>query len=335
MSWATLGIILSTTGCFTPTLPGNMTDRLPRPGAKVVIGTVSNATLHPFRTDVESGLRKAVEKELQERDLLASDPPETGDFLLNITIAGIRAGDDGILQLILPGASTGVAEVSLELLELDGTTLVAELYQERIVAAGAGYSVANEHQAISDIAGDLAHDLAIRIAKGGDFVVEAVLRRKVPAGSPPRSGLSSVRVEEVRDMRPITGYIGNRQAAFGVSMGEVYFSRQVPQFIRETLQLELAAAGYRIGEEEGGVRLACDLNRFWLHTDATALYWDIVAEISITLSRPARDPVWEKEYSATATQRTFVYPSSSLCGKVIGDCLDDLMKQLVEDESWH
>jgi hypothetical protein len=46
-------------------------------------------------------------------------------------------------------------------------------------------------------------------------------------------------------------------------------------------------------------------------------------------------PEWAKEFSATANQRTYVWPSSSLCAKVVDDCMDDLMDQLRQDDSWH
>ncbi len=139
---------------------------------------------------------------------------------------------------------------------------------------------------------------------------------------------------EVNDRRPETGCIGERHAAFGVSMGDVYFSRSVAGYIRENIELELTAAGCRLSNTNAAVRLACDVNRFWIHTHTTAFYWDVIAEASTTVSNANQSPTQKEGLSATASKRTYIYPTASLCGQALDECMDKLMAQFRNAKAW-
>jgi len=58
---ACLGLLL-TQGCVTPTKTKIVSGALPRPGAKVAVGSVTNQTGRPFEFTVETELRAALER---------------------------------------------------------------------------------------------------------------------------------------------------------------------------------------------------------------------------------------------------------------------------------
>jgi uncharacterized lipoprotein YajG len=328
-----LSLLLVTQGCVTPTKTRTVSSALPRPGAKVVAGTVTNQTGQQFKFDVESELRTALVKQLESRALLASSSPAAGDLLLNLSITEYRPGSP-FKRWALPGWGATVLAVKGGLWELDGRKLLAEIEHQRTVAAGGFYTVGAEHHILSDVARDLAADLQVRISKGGDFVVQAKSRADVVAAAGLGPDARTVWLGGVNDRRAEPSRIGERHAAFGVSMGDVYFSREVAGYLRENLELELTAAGCRLSDTNAEVSLTCDVNKFWLHTKTTALYWDVIADISIVVSSSNQAPPKREEYSATASKRTYVWPSATLCGQVIEECMDRLMKQFREAKLW-
>ena len=330
---AFLGLFMLTQGCVTPTKTRTVSDALPRPGAKVVVGTVTNQTGQQFNFDLESDLRAAMVKQLESRALLASQSPAASDLLLNLNVTEYRPGS-AFKRWLLPGWGCTVLAVKGSLLELDGRKPVAQIEHQRTVAVWGFYTIGAEHYILNDVARDLVSDLQIRISKGGDFVVQAKSRGDIVTATEPRPDTRTVCVREVNDRRPETGRIGERHAAFGVSMGDVYFSRNVAGYIREMVELELTAAGCRLINTNADVNLTCDVNKFWLHTRTTALYWDVIADISINVSNPSQTPPQRKEFSATASKRTYAWPSASVCGQVIEECTASLMTQLREDNSW-
>ncbi len=333
LTFVVLGLLLFAPGCATPTKTKTVSDALPRPGAKVVVGTVTNETGHQFDFDVSAGLRAALAAQLQRRELLAAETPAPGDVLLNLTITDYRPGS-AFKRWVLPGWGVTVLAVKGALVELDGRTAVAQIDHQRTVAAGGFYTVGAEHYVLDDVARELSGDLQTRISKGGDFVVTAGSRGDVVTATEPRPDARTAWVMEVNDRRPELGRIGERHAAFGVSMGDVYFSRNVAGFIRESLELELTAAGYRLSNTNAAVNVSCEVKQFWLHTRTTAFYWDVIADISVTVSNRSQTPAQARAFSATARKRTYVWPTASLCGKVIDESMANLMNQLRADDSW-
>jgi uncharacterized lipoprotein YajG len=297
-----------------------------------VVGQVANRTGQQFEFNVETELRAALENQLKTRDLLAS-PPAAGDFLLNLNITDYRSGS-AFERWLVPGWGATVLSVQADLLEFSNHKLAAQIEDQRTVAVGGFYTVGAEHTILNDVARDLARDLRLRISKGGDFVLAARSRVGVVPVTLPGPDARTVRLAGVTDRRKDTGRIGERTAALDVSMGDVYFSREVADYLRENLELELTAAGCRLSNTNAAVDLACDVNKFWLTTNPTLLYWDVVVDINITVSKMNQTPPHRQQFSATASKRTYVWPGASLCEQVLDQCLADLMKQFRESKVW-
>jgi uncharacterized lipoprotein YajG len=327
-----LGLLL-TQGCVNPAKTKIVSGALPRPGAKVVVGTSTNQTGQQFGFNIETEFRTDLEKQLAQLELLAPRSPAESDFLLNVNITDYRPGS-AFERWVVPGWGSTVLTVRGDLLELDSRKVAAQIEDQRSVAAGGLYTIGAEHYIFNNVARDLAKDLRIRISKGGDFVLEARSRADVVAVTQPGSNARTVWLTGVTDKRADTGPIGERFAAFGVSMGDIYFSRDVADYFRENLELELTAAGCRLSNTNANLVLACDVNKFWVTTKTTPLYWDVVADISITVSKPNQAPPQRQEFSASASKRTYVWPSASLCGEVLNQCMAEVMKQFRESKAW-
>jgi uncharacterized lipoprotein YajG len=314
-------------GCATPTKTKVVASGLPRAGAKVTVGSVTNETGKKFEFDVEAALRDALAKCLAQRQLRADSSAAPGDLLLRTRITDYRPGS-AFKRWVAPGWGATVLAISAELFDHATQALVAQVEYQRSVAVGGFYTLGAERYIFDHLAADVAHDLQVRIAKGGDFVVSAKPRGDVVKAVEPTVGGKTVRLGEIRDKRPEPGRIGERTAAFGVSMGDVYLSRDVPGFIREALELEWTAAGHRLAATNADVNLTCELQKFWLHTKTTPLYWDVIAEMQIAIASEEHPAERRKEFTATASKRTYVWPSASLCGQVLDHCTDQLMSQV-------
>jgi hypothetical protein len=145
-------------------------------------------------------------------------------------------------------------------------------------------------------------------------------------------------IAEVCDLRPDRTRIGERFAAFGMSMGNVYFFGKVDSVLLETVSDELRGAGHTVQNSGPGRSLSLDILSFWIRTDTTVLYWDVVANILINVrvdSTLESTRFHEREFSCESSQRTYIWPSEELFTEVLNNCLEDLMREFRSDKIWH
>ena len=145
-------------------------------------------------------------------------------------------------------------------------------------------------------------------------------------------------IAEVCDLRPDRTRIGERFAAFGMSMGNVYFFGKVDSVLLETVSDELRGAGHTVQNSGPGRSLSLDILSFWIRTDTTVLYWDVVANILINVrvdSTLESTRFHEREFSCDSSQRTYIWPSEELFTEVLNNCLEDLMREFRSDKIWH
>jgi hypothetical protein len=80
-----------------------------------------------------------------------------------------------------------------------------------------------------------------------------------------------------------------------------------------------------------------DIRTFWTHTNTTALYWDVIAniEVAVTVGSGGSDQA-EKQtsFACKTTQRTYVWPSLELVSEVLDACLVELMAKVGADAIW-
>jgi hypothetical protein len=310
---------------------------LPNPGAKVAVATVGNKSGMVFEYDVESLLRNAIEEALKKENLLADSASQKPDFTLSLFITEYRPGD-AFKRWLLPGYGATVLAVDGELREAKDQALIATIKHEQGVYAGGAFSIGAWKYIFDTVSADIAKDLRVKIEEGGAFVVRLTPPMDIVPDQKPEPLHHSVCLGSFRDSRPERGRIGTRTAAFDVPMGNVYFYRVVPEFLRESVETELALMGYRSVDRDCDINVSGEVARFWIETHTTPLYWDIVGEVQIKLgiaSDKLKMEPTEQEFSCSKTTRTYVWPSERLSSEVMDACMKELMHQIKTDSVWN
>ncbi len=324
-------------GCATPqTSTRGGAGLLPRPGATIELRAVRNASGQTFEVDVASMLREAAQAALQEERLAASAATPNAPFLLDLDITEYRPGN-AFQRWLLPGWGSTVLGVRGALVDRQSAVPAAVINYERSIHFGGLYTLGAWSWIFSSVAEDIAKDLKIKIERGGDFVVSLAPRSEQGAAPQPRADARKIKIGAVEDQRPDKGRIGERTAAFGVGMGEVHLNRPVATALREALADDLLYVGYRIVEAGEDLRVRGAVSKFWVRTDTTALYWDIVGEMELSLVVESAAPTVEprqRAYACRAVERTYVWPSETLVGKALDACLADMMTRLRTDQVW-
>jgi hypothetical protein len=270
---------------------------LPKPGARVHLASVTNASGAPFELDAVAMLREAM--------LVAL--PFWGSTLLVVR---------GTLRD--PGTSE----------------LAGDIDHAKAVVMGGIFTIGAWSRIFTTMAEDLADDLKTRIEKGGDFTVYPTPRDEQTPAPPPPGDAVRIKIAGIADQRPDKTRIGIREAAFGAPMGDVYLGRNPAAFVREALADDLLAAGYRLVDSDPDVTVHATLRRLWLRTETTPLYWDLVGdiELELTIEGASASPA-QALYSCRHSDRTWVWPSATLMGRVDA-CVAELMLKARSDDVW-
>lgn len=328
-------VLLALSGCVT--VPGptkSVSALLPKPGAGVHLASVRNTSGAPLEVDVERLLRDAMTTTLKEKGLDRSPGAPGEHFALTLEITEYRPGN-AFQRWLVPGWGSTVLVVRGALRDPKTNELAAVIDHERSVAAGGLFSIGAWESIFTDVADDLAKDLKTRIEKGGDFTVYLKPRAEQHAASQPARDTAKIKITGITDRRTDKGRIGTREAAFGVSMGDVYLGRNAVAVLQEALADDLLAGGYRVVESDPDVTVQGTLLKFWVRTDTTILYWDLVGEIELQLAiQGTNGALMHKDYSCHQTDRTYVWPTTKLMGHVVDACVAELMVKVRSDEVW-
>lgn len=297
---------------------------------------VTNASGRSFDVNVEEAFRNAMRASLEEEKLLWKKGRSSDRFTLDLRLVEYRPGN-AFQRWLLPGYGSTVLAVEGTVTDARSGIRTGTIRHERSVHFGGAYTVGAWSFIFDQVAADIARDLKVRIEKGGHFVV--YLKPRADQGAVPQPGEQArkIKVSTVTDDRPDKGRIGTREAAFGVSMGDVRLGQRADETIRQALRDDLLAAGYRVVESGEDLTAEARLMRFWVRTKTTPLYWDVIGEIEMELavsasertSRPAR-----RTFARSRTERTYAWPRAALLGKVLDACLGELMVKIRTDGMW-
>lgn len=140
--------------------------------------------------------------------------------------------------------------------------------------------------------------------------------------------------EDRREQKAESILVGHREAAFGVPMGDIFSDRPVFEIVQDTVRTELIRNGHTIVNSNENIIIKGKINKFWVRTDVTALYWDLIGEVNIMLevSSPShKTPIVLGPYSGTGTERTYIDPSKELATMVLNKSLRDAMRAMSSD----
>jgi hypothetical protein len=297
---------------------------LPKRGATVQIRNITMKVSKKYDVDVEKMLRDALGKALADQGLQWSGDPNAVRFIFNAEILDYEIGS-AFGRWLVPGATPTILAIRGELRDPKDEMLAGTLEHKRGVYVGGLYTIGAWRTIFQSVSDDVAKELKIRI-NGEGFCVNLSPRSEQNVEIPIAKKPIGIKTNPLEDRRPDKARIGERSAAFGVSMGDVFFGRNVSEFLTETIS-------------DGGqyIPIGGDFLKFWLETKTTPLYWDIVGTIEIKLifqpSRPDTK-ILERQYRATKVERTYVWPTKKLAGNVLEACIGNLMQQLHSDNIW-
>jgi hypothetical protein len=118
-------------------------------------------------------------------------------------------------------------------------------------------------------------------------------------------------------------------------MGDIHFARDVVEYLREAVSDDLRAAGHTLLEAGAPEELTGEVTRFWVRTDTSPLYWDIVSEIAPALTlQPSAGAARSTAHSCKARQRTYVWPTEGQVAQSLDACLAELLEAVRRDPIW-
>lgn len=307
------------------------------PDTKITIGEISSRISGPEvgDIDVEGLMTQSLLKALEETNKGWSGDQSEEYATINLRIVDYKPGN-AFGRWLMPGLGATVLSVEGNLVKGPGPEELAKIRDQRGVYAGGAFSIGAWRTIFDTVARDIIDGVGQRISRGG-FVVEVDTWLKRDLQVAEASTKNTFALRGVVDDRLEKGRIGERFAAFGVSMGDVFFYRSVPDYVEEMVTSDLRAAGHRVVDSDEGISLSIAIDEFWVTTDTTALYWDIIATINLKVSVGDAEKSSQKktkQFACRDTKRTYVWPSEELFNQVIDRCLTSLMQELRGDPIW-
>jgi len=164
-----------------------------------------------------------------------------------------------------------------------------------------------------------------------DYRPEA--KSKAPLASVPSLKVRLLDFEDKRSETMVSNLIGRRDAAFEVPMGDVLSERPVSEIMRDAVANELMGNGHTIVTHNEDVSIRGKVLKFWVGTDVTTTYWDVVGQVSfeIEVTHPGRAPVSLGPYSGRNVERTYINPSEAIVRRMLMKSLGDAMQSMSSD----
>lgn len=353
--------LLCLNGCYGIKSPSIQTsDALPRPGAKITISGIKQTAKIPedsfssisdakpaSEIDAPAMLLESMQTALKDEELLSA--VRNGDFLLSLEIVDYDPGN--VFKRFVAGGAWGETMLTVRgslidpvdgrqaaLILYSRTTRPNSLFEHRHLLANVINSIGAWKTIFSRAAMDIAHDLKLQIERGKGLLVSLPAWPGPQISAPQTVKPTGYLFTRFIDRRTQPERIGERQAAFGMRMGDLFLNRKPVEFLQEALSTELAANGKLPAEsaQSGAVvEISAQLDKFWVHTDATPLYWDVIGEIGLKLivkTLQTDQPATERNYSCLANERTYIWPSEDLVAQVLGQCVNELMSKVRTNE---
>ena len=323
-------------GCATPGTGGPGKSLSLNPDYKYKVKDITVADTDKHEIDAAELLRTALESSLREKGLLLEDTSVKEHYLISAQILDYDMGN-AFKRWLMPGYGSTVLGVHTDIIDSKTGEAITFMEHRQTTAAGGLYSIDAWEYIFTTVANDITTDLE-RKYTGGDsgFFINLDPWLENEEQGPDTKQSQEIRLIAFTDQRNEKNRIGERHAAFNVSMGDIYTNRDVAAFMTEAIQNELLASGNKLTDDPKDITVSGDVIRFWIWTDTTALYWDIIGEIEVNLNvlSPISGKESQKLYKAKSTKRTYVNPSQELVEEVVSDSIRKLMLEIRQDSPW-
>jgi uncharacterized lipoprotein YajG len=153
--------------------------------------------------------------------------------------------------------------------------------------------------------------------------------------SPP-SNVKLSYFQDVRDGKNTPEIIGHKEAAFGVSMGDVKVEKPVSEIIYNAFKSELIQNGYSIVNAGEDITITGKILQFRVGTNVTALYWDVYGEMNIEIDVIKQNGKTTKvgPYYAKNVERTYAFPSEAIMERVLLASLKEVAGKFLADKDF-
>jgi hypothetical protein len=281
-------------------------------------------------------LRNSLDKALSDKKLLWDGSQNKKYYAISMRIIEYDMGN-AFKRWLLPTYGSTVLSVHTDIVDLEKNEIVTYMEHKQTIAAGGAYSIGAWKYIFNNVAKDIATDIERKFSGSGKgFFIQLNPWLEEETEAPEARIEKNIYLAPFGDLRSEKNRIGERTAAFNVSMGDIYTNRDASAYMREAIQNELLASGNKLSEDASEITINGDLIKFWVWTDTTALYWDIKGEIQLklTLSNKKTDKTNSKTYTANSESRTYTYPSKELVSSVVSDTIKSLMYEIRKDSMW-
>jgi len=176
--------------------------------------------------------------------------------------------------------------------------------------------------------------LAACAAGPGNVLVNVQPYASQAGASQATATTATIRVDPVKDARPnaVGGLIGERTGLGNMAMGSIELQPRPTELVGQLVSAELTRMGYNVVSSNAPLSVATQLLKFEVATPASAVYWDVNGTIEVALTAAAGSgKKHDARYGATCTDRTYVWPSEEIIGKVVADCMSALGAKVRSD----
>jgi hypothetical protein len=103
------------------------------------------------------------------------------------------------------------------------------------------------------------------------------------------------------------------------------------------IEAEILAAGNQLSRRGEGRAVSVDIQRFWVDTETTPLYWDVNGAVALDISVASVEgaaPGRRDHFSCEANERTYIWPTEEIVSRVMDRCLVSLMQDVRRSSIW-
>ena len=315
------------------------------PNKKIKVGDIilPNET---YKIDVNTIFRTELEDALSGKGLLCIEKQKSDCNILNIKVNSYEMGS-AFKRWLLPGYGATIFDIECELKNNKGE-LIAKFEHSRSIESGGFLTIGGSTIVIKKVSKDITkyiekgmtgkigsfwiHDPAFKNKKAkkkSSFFISLDPWPENENEVPKTKVVRSVNLIDFTDSRLEKERIGERTAAFNVSMGNVFFDRDVIGYFDESFRNEILATGNKISETDYEISINGELMKLWIRTETTAFYWDVIAEIELVLlvENNTNNKSFKNKYKSESSSRTYIYPSK----KIVSQVLEESFRKLIYD----
>jgi len=179
---------------------------------------------------------------------------------------------------------------------------------------------------------------AFAVGCAGSVTLDIGYRPAWVSQSPP-TGIPGRRIQlgNISDPGGSTSLIGQRKAAFDAPMGNVFVSRPPSMVIRDAVAADLHRSGHMVVDTDPDIIVRGQVETFWIRTDVTPIYWDVVGEVRFTLElldSNLSTILFKGTYQGNKVERTYLWPNEDIMKRVLEDALTAAVLQMSSDSNF-